>query len=203
MKSKYYALKLCLLCIVVFFIQLFSDSFTDLLLLNSEAFYQPWRFLTSIFLHGSVTHLLYNIFALALFGTFLESFIGSKKFLLLFLATGIVANLIAVNFYPSSLGASGAIFGVIGALVVIRPGMIVWAFGLPMPLFIAGVLWATGDFIGLFVPSNIGNIAHLSGMFLGLIFGLFFRDWKRRKRVVGGIIIEERSIRRWEDNYLK
>ena len=58
----------------------------------------------------------------------------------LFFISGILANLISVNFYNSSLGASGAIFGVIGALVVVRPWMFVWAFGLPLPMIVAGIL---------------------------------------------------------------
>ncbi len=166
---------MCFFLLIVFLIQWIFSSFTDLFLLDSSSFNQPWRFLTSIFLHGSFTHLLYNGFALALFGSILERLIGSKRFLLVFFITGILANLVSVNFYDNSLGASGAIFGIIGALIFVRPLMIVWAFGLPMPIFIAGILWAGGDLIGLFVPSNVANLAHLSGMFFGLVIGAFYR----------------------------
>lgn len=174
-KFKFYALKLCGLMFLAFLIQLFVNGFTELFLLNNLAFVQPWRFLTSIFLHGSFMHLFYNIFALGLFGSILERLIGSKRFLIVFFVTGILANLVSVNFYDNSLGASGAIFGIIGALIFVRPLMIVWAFGLPMPIFIAGLLWAGGDVIGFFVPSNVANLAHLSGMFFGLIIGAFYR----------------------------
>jgi len=160
---------------LVFLIQLFVRGFTELFLLDSSAYLQIWRFVTAVFLHGGFAHLLYNVLALALFGSILERFIGGKRFLIVFFVTGILANLISVNFYDSSLGASGAIFGVIGALVIIRPLMVIWAFGMPMPMFIAGILWAAGDLIGLFVPSNVANLAHLSGMFFGLIFGFSYR----------------------------
>ena len=177
-KFNFYALKLCGLMFIVFLIQLFVDGFTELFLLDSNASVQVWRFITAIFLHGGFAHLLYNLFALALFGSMLERLIGSWRFLIVFLFTGVIANLISINFYSSSLGASGAIFGIIGALVFVRPLMVVWAFGLPMPLFIAGGLWVVGDLIGLFGFSNAGNVAnlaHLSGMFFGLLFGAFYR----------------------------
>ena len=174
-RFRFYALKLCLLLFVIFLIQYFVSGFTDFFLLNSSSFTQPWRFLTAIFLHGSFMHLFYNIFALGLFGSMLERLVGGKRFLIIFFITGILANTVSVNFYDSSLGASGAIFGIIGALIIVRPLMVVWAFGLPMPIFIAGILWAGGDLIGLFVPSGVANLAHLSGMFFGLLFGALYR----------------------------
>lgn len=203
MKFRFYALQLSLVCILVFIIQILFSGFTELFVLNEKAYIELWRFLTSIFLHGSMAHLLYNVFALALFGSILESLIGGRRFLLVFLITGILANIFAINFYESSLGASGAIFGVIGALIVVRPGMIVWAFGLPMPIFIAGILWTIGDIIGIFVPSNVGNIAHLAGMFLGLIFGALFRTRHIENKKNRSIKINESYMRRWEEENLR
>ncbi len=160
---------------LVFLVQFFVKGFTEFFLLDSDFILQFWRFFTAVFLHGNFTHLLYNVFALALFGSMLEKMIGSRRFLILFFITGILANIFSINFYDNSLGASGAIFGIIGALIIIRPLMIVWAFGLPMPIFLAGILWAIGDAIGIFVPSNVANLAHLSGMFFGLVFGILYK----------------------------
>jgi membrane associated rhomboid family serine protease len=114
---------------VIFLIQILFKGFTEFFLLDSKSDIEVWRFFTSIFLHGGFAHLLYNVFALALFGSMLERFIGSRRFLIVFFVTGILANVVSFNFYDSSLGASGAIFGVIGALIAIRPLMFVWAFG--------------------------------------------------------------------------
>lgn len=200
-KFRFYALKLTGILILIYLVQLLFNNFTGLFVLNQQSFLQPWRFLTSIFLHGSFTHLIYNCFALALFGSILEKLIGKRKFLIVFFVTGILANLIAVNFYDSALGASGAIFGIIGALIIIRPLLPIWAFGLPMPIFVAGIIWVVGDVIGIFIPSGVGNIAHLSGIFFGLILGFLFRKRisKNKKNVV---IINENSFRKWEDGYL-
>ncbi|MDP4039806.1 MAG: rhomboid family intramembrane serine protease [Candidatus Pacearchaeota archaeon] len=201
-KFKFYAVKLSAIILLFFLVQVFLNGFTEIFLLNSGAFFQPWRFFTSIFLHGGITHLFYNLFALLLFGSILESLIGERKFMLIFFVTGILANLIAVNFYDSSLGASGAIFGIIGALIVVRPFIFVWAFGLPMPIIVAGILWAIGDVIGIFVPSGTANVAHLFGMFFGLIFGILYRK-KRVRRKKQKVVLNEGAIRKWEDGWLR
>jgi len=205
MKFMYYALKLSGIIVLVFIIQLIFDKygFTDALLLNGQFLSEPWRIITAIFLHANIMHLIYNIFALALFGSILEGFIGGKKFLLVFFATGIIANLISVNFYENSLGASGAIYGVIGAIIIIRPMLFIFAFGLPMPVFVAGILWVAGDMFGIFMPSDVANIAHLSGIFSGLLFGVVFRDWKKNKGKKEKITLDEAFVRNWEDNYMR
>jgi len=204
-KFKFYALKLSGVCIAVFLLQLIP-GLTELFILNSKSFFQPWRFLTSIFLHGGIVHLFYNLFALALFGSILEKLIGGKKFLIVFFVSGILANLISVNFYNSSLGASGAIFGIIGALIIVKPMQVVWAFGVPMPIFIAGIFWAVGNIIGAYgflvgnPLDNTGNFAHLSGMLFGLILGTFYRVKKKIKNPK--IFIDEKSVREWEDRWM-
>jgi uncharacterized protein len=203
---KFYALWLSGIIMIFFVVQIVSTGFTENLMLDSNSFVQPWRFVTAIFLHGSTTHLLYNLFALVLFGLILESLIGSKRFLIVFFVTGILANLISVNFYDASLGASGAIFGIIGALTIVRPLMTIWAFGLPMPMFLASIIWIFGDIIQTFIPTNVGTIAHLSGIFFGAIFGIFFRRKVLRKKELNkerDLEIDEETIKKWEDNWMR
>ncbi len=202
MKFRGYSFIIAGICIAVFLLQIFFSGFTDYFVLNEQAYTQIWRFVTAIFLHGSLSHILYNMFALILFGSILEKLIGGRRFLAVFFVTGILANLFSVNFYDSSLGASGAIFGVIGTLIIVRPSLTVFAFGLPMPIFIAGVLWVAGDVIGVFVPSGTANIAHLSGIFFGLVLGAFYRDWSQRREGGQRIAFDEDSVRQWEDRYL-
>lgn len=209
MKYRFYSLWLCAVMVVVFFLQMIFKGFTDLFVLDENSFSQIWRFFTAIFLHSGISHILYNLFALALFGSILEKLVGGKKFLLVFFSTGIIANIIAVNFYPSSLGASGAIFGIIGALIIVKPGLPIWAFGIPMPIFLAGIIWGAGDLLGAVAYvagnpiDNTGNIAHISGMVLGLILGFFFRGKQEEVRENKMTYkFNENQIRKWEDDNL-
>jgi len=204
-KFRFYALWLCLACILIYLIQIAVPGFTDLFVLNQSSYFQIWRFVSAIFLHASPAHLIFNLFALALFGLILEKLIGGKKFLLIFFLSGILANVVAVNFYPASLGASGAIYGILGCLAFIRPTMPVFAFGLPMPMFIAAILWIIAAVLGIFVPSTTGDIAHLSGIAVGFIYGLFLR--LRRKEIKNNygykVKIPEDYMRAWEERYMR
>jgi uncharacterized protein len=202
-KIKFYSLWFVLINVIVFGIQSMYKGFTEMFVLNQLAYSQSWRFLTSIFLHGSMVHLMYNMFALLFFGFALEKTIGSKKFLLVYFGSGIVANIISVNFYPSSLGASGAIMGIIGALAMLRPMMMVWAFGLILPMFIAAILWIIGDILGIFMPSNVGNIAHLSGIGIGLIVGIWFRKRLKKKKPNNRIELPNFYMKNWEDRNMR
>ena len=207
-RFRFYALKLCLLMILIFIIQILFSSFIDILVLDQTSWQQPWRFVTAIFLHGGIAHLLLNLFAIVLFGSILESLISSKRFLVVFFTTGILANLIAVNFYDSSLGASGAIFGILGALIILRPLMVVWVYSIPMPMFVAGIVWAAADILGAYgfftnnPLNNTGNIAHLSGMFFGILFGFLYRKLLMKKRKFN-VSLDEHEVRSWERSWMK
>lgn len=207
---KYFTLWISLACISVFIIQQIFSSFTENFALTSSALTKPWQFITAIFLHGSLAHLFYNLLALILFGLVLESLIGSRKFLFLFLISGTIANLISFSFYPSSLGASGAIMAIIGTLAVLRPGMAIWAFNLPMPMFMAAIIWTAGSFMGIFGfgDQSTGYIAHLSGIILGIMYGFYLRLTRKNKQEPVQVYerkfhIPETNMRIWEDFYIK
>ena len=201
---KFIALWLSIIMIILFIFQQIIPTFTDLLILNQQSWFQPYRFLTTIFLHGSLAHLVYNLFALLIFGLILEKITSTKNFLIIFFTTGIIANLISVNFYNSSLGASGAIMGIIGAIAIIRPKMMVWAFGAILPMWIAAILWIIGDTLGIFMPSNVGNIAHLSGIAMGILAGLYLRlKYKAPPKTRQQIKIPETYMKDWEKIYME
>lgn len=183
-------------------------GFTETFVLNQKALtaFQIWRFLTAIFLHSGIIHLVYNLFALLFFGLILEKMIGSKRFLMVFLISGIIANIISVFFYLSSLGASGAIYGILGCIAIINPLMTVFAFGILMPMFIAAILWIAADLLrvfGLFDPGNIGSMAHLSGIAIGIIFAIFLRRYYKPAKKREKIKIPETYLNSWEENYMK
>lgn len=201
-KMKFYALWIALVLIIIFILQTFISGFTEIFILNEKSWSQPWRFVTSIFLHGGFGHLISNLFALLFFGLILEKLVGGKKFLLIYFISGILANLIAINFYSSSLGASGAIMGIIGAITIIRPMMTVWAFGMILPMSIAAVFWVLFDAVGVFIPDNVGHMAHLSGILFGAIFGAVFRYNNSTERKKHMIEVPEHILRRWETLYM-
>ncbi len=206
-KLKFYGLWFSALIVLVFILQLSLPAFTDFFMLTENALKMPWQFLTAVFLHGSLAHLAYNLFALIIFGLILESLIGSKRFFWLFMLSGIFANLISFWWYPNALGASGAIMAVIGCLAAIRPMMVVWAFNLPMPMFALAILWTGGSILGIFGlgDSGVGHLAHLSGLFVGLIYGLILRAGYLREYTIyrSKMVIPEHYMRSWEDYYLR
>jgi uncharacterized protein len=205
-KMKFYFLWLSLVLIGVFLLQMMIQGFTDIFVLNDSVFSgQLWRLVSAIFLHGSLTHLLFNLFALLFFGLVLEKLIGSKNFLIVFFVSGIFANLVAVNFYESSLGASGAIYGVIGCVSILRPMMMVWAFGLIVPMFVASIIWVAADILRIlgFNPGNVGSVAHLSGIGIGLLFGFFLRFYSKKESGSEKLEIPDSYIEDWENRYIR
>jgi len=141
---------------------------------------QPWTIISSMFVHGGILHILFNMMALYFLGSFLIRAAGEKSFLAVFLLGGLAGNLFFIllaNPFSTGVGASGGIFALAGALAVIVPRVPVFIFfiPIPMPLWIAVII-----LLGLsFLFSNIAWQAHLGGLLLGLIAGLIIR---RRRR---------------------
>ena len=127
-----------------------------------------WRLITPLFLHAGLTHLAFNMWALYSLGPFVERFFGRARFLAIYLAAGLFGNvlfLLVGNPFVLSVGASGAIFGLFGALVV---------FGLMNRRHLRTEFWrsvlvpiAINLAYGLVAP-GINNWAHLGGLAGGL-----------------------------------
>lgn len=134
-----------------------------------------WRLLAAMFLHIGLAHLALNVWALWQVGGLFEILFGSRRFAVTYFVSGIVASLSSAFFIPAqsvAAGASGAIFGVIGALIFAlkrspRWRHEPWARGLTQQL----VAWAGFNIlIGWFFP-GIDNSAHLGGFAAGLLLG--------------------------------
>ena len=148
---------------------------------------QPWSIITSIFVHAGFTHILFNMITLFFFGTFLLQLVGSGKFLLVYFLGGIVGNALfllsaylnlGASAYSIVVGASGAIYGLGGALAALRPKVRVFVFPIPAPL----PLWIAviGGFLIISFLPGIAWQAHLGGIIVGLIAGYIFRRQERR-----------------------
>jgi uncharacterized protein len=187
----------------VFLIQSFFEGFTDYFILDSRTvLFNFYTLITAIFLHSGLPHLMYNLFGLVLFGSILEHIIGSKRFLILFFAAGLVASFISLPFYTRVLGASGAIFGVLGMLGILRPKMTVWVYSMPMPMILALFVWAAGDVLGIFAPSGTANIAHLGGLFVGVVAGIYYRkQFSEKKEKREDVHIDEEKVKEWERGF--
>jgi membrane associated rhomboid family serine protease len=136
---------------------------------------RPWTLVTNMFVHANIWHILANMVTLFFFGGFLCRLIGARNFLITYFGGGILGSILYLllgNPYTVAVGASGAIYAVAGALVVMIPNLrVLLYFIIPMPLWVVVlvffVLWS-------FIP-GVAWQAHLGGLVFGLIMGFVFR----------------------------
>ncbi|TAL90263.1 MAG: rhomboid family intramembrane serine protease [Rhodanobacter sp.] len=148
--------------------------------------FRIWQLVTYAFMHGGVTHILFNMFALWMFGGAIERTFGARNFIIYYFVCAIVAALAQLlvvhwfthGFYPT-LGASGAIFGLLLAFGMMYPHEKVMLIFLPVPmpawLFVIGyaavelVLGVTGT------QAGVAHFAHLGGMLGGIVLIEYWR----------------------------
>jgi rhomboid protease GluP len=139
--------------------------------------YEYWRLFTSMFLHADVFHIFSNMIALLLFGAAVENNYTKFEYLIIYFISGLIGNLFSLFLLPLntiSLGASGAIFGLIGA------AFILFAIDGDKFLLFLGLFYLAYFIFSSFAP-GINLWAHLFGLIGGISFGyLFFR--KKRDR---------------------
>ena len=126
--------------------------------------HEYWRLLTVALTHGGIMHLFFNMYALLILGNSLERAIGQKKFLAIFLISQIGASLASIYFSAFnvvSVGASGAIFGLFGALIVVSKR---YGLDTKQTYVIIGINFAIG-----FIFPGIDWRAHLGGLIAGFI----------------------------------
>ncbi len=133
---------------------------------------EAWRLLTSMFLHAGFAHLALNMLSLYFLGSFIEGAFGRGRFLALYLLSGISGGLAYLYFGAfdgAAVGASGAIFGLLGGVLgySLRRGTFSWQNPLIRQLLI---LLALNLYLG-FSIANISNTAHIGGLLGGIAFG--------------------------------
>jgi membrane associated rhomboid family serine protease len=166
---------------IVFIIQMFITRWIDfyfgLIPLMVWKRYFLWQLLTYIFLHGGLSHILFNLLALYMFGGELENYWGSKKFLRYFLYCGIGAGVCTVIFSPYQfvpiIGASGAIYGILLAFGWLFPNRpILLYFLLPIPAKYFVIIFGLIELFSSMQGTG-GGVAHLTHLG-GLVFGIFY-----------------------------
>ncbi len=142
-----------------------------------------WRLFTAMFLHANLFHILFNAWALWVFGTMVERDFGTPRFVLIYLTTGLLASVTSYAFGPSTtigVGASGAIFGIFGAFVAYNYRR------RHLALAAANLRWATTLLvINVLFAFSFGQIdwrAHLGGFVAGLLAGSVAEGWGDRRQ---------------------
>ena len=156
---------------------------------------------SSIFMHGGLLHLGGNMLFLWIFGDNVEHRIGHLLYLGFYIVAGLVASmaqiLISADSIIPTLGASGAISGVLGAYLVMFPTNRVWVFLLrflvPVPALVAIGMWAALQFISGFgslgaeQTGGVAYMAHIGGFVAGVVGGLLFRGTLHEPRRPRGV----------------
>ena len=165
----------------------------------TSEYFQPYQVVTYMFMHGDLMHIFFNMFALVMFGSAIESLWGPKRFLLYYFLTGFGALALefAVKYYefesgslsPDAvnipmLGASGAVFGILAAFGMMFPNSIIRLIIPPIPikakyfvLIYAGLEIFLG--IGNF-GTGIAHFAHVGGALFGFLLILYWRSTGER-----------------------
>jgi membrane associated rhomboid family serine protease len=162
-----------------------------------------WQLFTYMFLHGGITHLLFNMLTLWFFGTQLERDWGTRRFLKYYFLCGIaagvcvlVANMLVGDWATPTIGASGAIFGVLVAFGVLYPNQtVLMNFLFPIKAKYMVIIYAAIELLLTFGPNTgVSTIAHLGGMAFGYVYlkgrlprvklpeiGGAYRQWKLQR----------------------
>lgn len=136
-----------------------------------------WRFLTAMFMHGSLQHIVYNMIILALAGLFAKEIFGERKLALIYFISGLLSFLATLLFHNDyiGVGASGAIFGVIGSLF--GAGLMDGFKENKIIIFITSGYLLINVFFGF--VTNSDNIAHVSGFLIGALISWILYVFKR------------------------
>lgn len=180
-RSKVTFIFLAIMIINFIFISLNGGTTNNVTLVKYGALFPPfivefnqyYRFITSIFIHIGIMHIYFNGYALYIFGPQIERLMGTKKYLLFFLLTGIGGNLATFffNFNSISAGASGSLFGLFGAFLYLihRHKDRVSPQGRKSILKLLGI-----NLVLTFAIPNISATAHVGGLLMGYFLSYVF-----------------------------
>jgi membrane associated rhomboid family serine protease len=148
--------------------------------------FEPYQLVTHMFAHGGFFHILFNMYALWLFGSSLERLWGPKRFLIFYLLCGLAAGVTEMFLVPVGIavGASGAIMGLVAAFAYTFPNVQFYILPIPFPIkakYLA-MIYAAFDLFGQFsgFGGNVAHFAHLGGLAMGLILCIIWKKPGRR-----------------------
>ncbi len=180
----------------------FNPNYLDYIALRPSNIFSKfyfWTFLTSMFMHSGFFHIFANMISLLFVGNFVEKILGRKRYFAFYILAGLFAGIFFVlsslilksDFNTYAVGASGAIFGLIGLLMVLIPNLKVYMMFIPIPIklkYAAPAMLAILWLISLLGNVPIGNMAHLGGFIIGLIYGFYLkRKYKNKTKYLSKI----------------
>ena len=184
-------LNLIIINAIVFVAQLAFDSsfgLTNILALYpyNSGLFKPYQLVTHMFAHGGFLHILFNMYALWIFGSVLERMWGPKKFLIFYLVCGLVAGLTQMFFVTNApaIGASGAIMGLLAAFAYTFPNTEFFIIPFPFPIkakYMAAIFAAFDIFGGFAGTDNVAHFAHLGGLVMGLILVIIWNKTDKKR----------------------
>jgi membrane associated rhomboid family serine protease len=184
-KSQNIVMTLLIINVAVFFLQEFTNLAIFALIPSLVAQGYIFELFTYMFLHGGFFHIFINMYALLIFGTAIEQIWGSKKFLIYYLITGIGAGLciFIMNYFVipdlmniPTIGASGAIFGILLAFGILFPdNIILLFFVIPLKAKYMVILYGGLELYFFFTQSasGISHVGHLGGLLAGILYFVF------------------------------
>jgi len=201
-RYSYFHATFCLILInfIVFFLCRFVKDLTYYLSLNVTMvlhYHMWWQFVTYMFAHQGIRHILLNMLALFFFGVGVERALGSKEFLLFYFVTGLLSAVLSFILYYFTgnyriflLGASGAVYAVLFAYAVLYPRSMIFIWGIiPIPAPVLVLIYTLIEIVsGLFSNSNVAHFTHLFGFLVALLYFIIrmgvnpFKIWKESYR---------------------
>ncbi|MCU0342595.1 MAG: rhomboid family intramembrane serine protease [Ignavibacterium sp.] len=148
--------------------------------------FQVWQLITYQFMHGGFWHILFNMFALWMFGSSIEDIFGSKKFLIFYLLAGVSAGLLHLFISPLlgsapavTIGASGSVYGVLIAYAMFFPDNYIISFPLFIPIkakYLVGI-YIVIEFLSVdSASSGVAHLAHLGGALFAFLYIMFDKN---------------------------
>lgn len=183
MKITKMAKGISLAVIIMFLLEvIFGDKLLPLVLTSNIEHYHSYQLITHMFLHKDIMHLFTNLILLIVASREVERFYNdSSKYLTLYFTSGILAALSQILAYAgepiSLIGASGSIFGVLGASLIINPYQKISIFKFKIPFLIIGLLLIIPEIVSCieYASDGVGHFAHIGGLLTGIVFYFFNR----------------------------
>jgi len=174
----------------------------------SDVIFQPWSIITNIFVHSGLSHFFWNMLVLYFIGRLYTQFFSDNRLLVTFIIGGVVGSLLQVSSYYifpyfenaphlPVVGASGAVYALIGAILYYRPRLEINLFIITVPFWIIGMLFILSNIVSLTTISPSGGVAyfaHVGGVAFGFISVMNLNSSKQ---------FTNRMVRFWENTKWK